>query len=152
MVKKGMEGNDKEVKKIKILIVDDSVTWRTLLARLLSQEPDIEVVGQAIDGHQAIEMTKRLLPDLILMDVVMPDMDGLETTRRIMIHHPTPIIILSAYSNSPEMNIVFNALTAGALDIISKGRESEDEEYKIMQEELVSKIRVLSRVKVQAGK
>lgn len=132
---------------IRVLVVDDSATWRILLTQLLSSEPDIEVVGQAVNGHQAIEMTTRLEPDLILMDVVMPDMDGVEVTRWIMDHHPTPIIMISAYSDFLNQDMVFNAMTAGALDVIAKGRESEDEGCKIMREELVSKIRVLSRVK-----
>jgi two-component system chemotaxis response regulator CheB len=105
---------------IRILIVDDSKTIRIILKELLDADPGMEVVGEAENGKDAIEMTRRLKPDLITMDVAMPVMDGLEATRCIMRAHPTPIIVVTAKSNYQEMNVAFEAMEAGALDVMAK--------------------------------
>ncbi len=105
---------------IRILIVDDSNTIRLILKELLDADPEIEVVGEAVNGLEAIDMTLRLKPDLITMDVAMPVMDGLEATRRIMAENPTPIIVVTAKSNFQEMNVAFEAMEAGALDVVAK--------------------------------
>jgi two-component system chemotaxis response regulator CheB len=132
---------------IRVLIVEDSMTARVLLARLLEEAPGIEVVGEAVDGHQAVEMATRLQPDLITMDVVMPDMSGVEATRRIMARRPTPILIVTAYADAPELNVVFEAMKAGALDVVAKpvgfGGEGEDEDEDWGQE-LVAKVTALA--------
>ena len=75
---------------IRVLVVEDSPTVRLQLVRLLEDDPEIEVVGQAEDGRRAVELVIGLQPDLITMDVVMPDMDGLEATRQIMAVGPRP--------------------------------------------------------------
>jgi len=105
---------------IRILIVDDSNTIRLILKELLVADPEIEVVGEAVNGLEAIDMTLRLKPDLITMDVAMPVMDGLEATRRIMRENPTPIIVVTAKSNFQEINVAFEAMEAGALDVVAK--------------------------------
>lgn len=105
---------------INVLVVEDSPTIRELLVNLLEQDPEIRVVGQAENGGKAVELAARLHPDLITMDIVMPDMNGLEATRMIMKTNPTAILIVTAHADSPELNVAFEALRAGALDIISK--------------------------------
>ena len=105
---------------IRILIVDDSNTIRLILKELLGADPEIEVVGEAVNGLEAIDMTRRFKPDLITMDVAMPVMDGLEATRRIMRENPTPIIVVTAKSNFQEMNVAFEAMEAGAVDMLAK--------------------------------
>ncbi len=105
---------------MRIMIVDDSNTIRTILRELLNQDPEIQVAGEAENGEEAIEMARRLKPDLITMDVAMPVMDGLEATRRIMLENPTPIIVVTAKSNFQEMNVAFEAMEAGALDVVAK--------------------------------
>ena len=105
---------------IRILIVDDSKTIRLILKELLDADPEMEVVGEAANGLEAIDMTCRLKPDLITMDVAMPVMDGLAATRRIMQENPTPIIVVTAKSNYQEMNVAFEAMEAGALDVLAK--------------------------------
>ncbi len=108
------------MKMTKVLVAEDSTTIRQCLVHLLNEDPEIEVVGEAVNGREAVEMTAKLTPDIITMDVVMPDMDGLEATNYIMEQKPTPILILSAYANSAEMNVVFEAMKAGALDVLAK--------------------------------
>lgn len=103
----------------RVLIVDDSITVRKAVAERL-QACGIEVVGEASCGNEALALTHRLRPDVILMDVVMPGIDGLAATRLIMEEVPTPIVILSAYSDSDEVFKTYDALTAGALEVCVK--------------------------------
>ena len=105
---------------IRVLVVEDSPTARLHLVRLLEDHPEIQVVGQATSGRQAVELVIELQPDLVTMDVVMPDMDGLEATRKIMARRPTPILIVTGHAGFSEMNIAFEALKAGALDVVAK--------------------------------
>jgi len=132
---------------IRVLIVEDSPTARALLVHLLEGDPEIQVVGQAIDGRQGVEMAARLRPDFILMDVVMPDMDGLEATRRIMAQRPTPILIVTAYADSPELNVAFEAMRAGALEVVDKPAGFGDKESDDWGRELVSKVKALADVR-----
>ncbi len=131
---------------IRVLIVEDSPTARQLLVYLLEEDPEIEVVGQAMNGRRAVEMAAQLQPDLITMDVVMPDMNGLEATRRIMAQRPTPILIVTAHADSPELNVAFEAMKAGALDVVAKPAGLGSEENGDWGQELVSKVKVLAGV------
>jgi two-component system chemotaxis response regulator CheB len=106
--------------KLKILIVDDSRTTRHLMVQLISMTSDMAVVGEADDGRQAIDLTAQLGPDVILMDVVMPQMDGLEATRRIMQTCPTPIVLVSSSLATLETDIAFRAIKAGALTVLPR--------------------------------
>jgi two-component system, chemotaxis family, protein-glutamate methylesterase/glutaminase len=134
---------------IRVLIVDDSNTIRMILKELLSADPEIEVVGEAVDGQVAIDMTRRMKPDLITMDVAMPVMDGLAATRAIMKEIPTPIIVVTAKSNFQEMNVAFEAMEAGALDVLAKpkgfGLEPPNWETEFLQ-----KVKSLVNVKPKA--
>jgi two-component system, chemotaxis family, protein-glutamate methylesterase/glutaminase len=129
---------------IRVLIVEDSPTWAKMLTVLLESDGEIEVVGQAASGRQAVEMAAGLRPDLITMDVVMPDMDGLEATRRIMAANPTPILIITAHENAPELKLVFNAMKAGALEVMNKCAVDDDDAWK---RELIIKIKTLAKVR-----
>ncbi len=105
---------------LRVLVVEDSDTIRELLVTLLEEDPDIEVVGQARNGTEAVAMTAELDPDVITMDVVMPDMNGLEATRRIMSERPKPIIFVTAHAESSDFDVVFEAMKAGALEVLGK--------------------------------
>ena len=103
---------------IRILLVDDQELIREGLTIILGALSDIEVVGQAADGQQAIELADRLQPDVILMDVRMPHVDGIEATRRIKDTHPTTqILILTTYN---EDELVFEGIRAGASGYLLK--------------------------------
>jgi two-component system chemotaxis response regulator CheB len=134
---------------IRVLIVEDSPTTALILQALLDGDPEIEVVGMAENGKEAVEMTRRLKPDLITMDVAMPVMDGLEATRQIMTHHPTSIIMVTAQADNRELNVVFEAMGAGALDVISKpeGFGLEPPEW---ESEFLLKVKELGKVEPQA--
>ena len=106
-------------KNIRLLIVDDSWILRRVLRGTLSQRDDIEIVGEATNGIEALEMILELAPDVILLDVEMPTMDGIMTLQHLMIHVPTPVIMLSALSKSGSTRC-FDALKYGAVDFVSK--------------------------------
>jgi NarL family two-component system response regulator LiaR len=104
--------------KTKILIVDDHPLMREALRAAVEDEPDIQVVGEACDGNKAIVMARELTPDVILMDLLMPDIDGLEATVTILAHQPQiKILVLTSLSNE---NKVVAAVQAGALGYITK--------------------------------
>jgi two-component system chemotaxis response regulator CheB len=134
--------------KLRVLIVEDSLTVRKHLSEVLSADPDIEVVAEAEDGRSAIEHCLRLRPDLITMDMMMPVMTGLAATEYIMAHCPTPILIVSASINRGELFKTYDALAAGAVDVIDKsggmGGDGEWERTFIKTAKLVAKIRVIT--------
>lgn len=136
---------------IKVLVVEDSPTARPLLVKVLEEDPEIKVAGQATGGHQAVEMAARLRPDLVTMDVVMPDMDGLEPTRRIMAQCPTPILFVTAHAYSQELNVVFEAMKAGALDIAAKPAGFGEHGSGDWNRDLVTKLKALASGRLRGG-
>ena len=104
---------------IRVLIADDSATSRHFLFKLLTEGGLIEVVGQATNGLEAVAMTRELKPDVITMDIVMPHMNGVEATAKIMGSYPTPIIIVSALEDVRRSTISMDALNNGALAILA---------------------------------
>ena len=87
--------------KIKILLVDDHTVLREGMRRLLENDKDFEVVGEASDGEEAVEIVSRLKPDVVLMDIVMPKINGIEATKRIkQISPETSVLILTAYDDT----------------------------------------------------
>jgi len=133
------------VSRLRVLIVDDSLTVRRRLAEAFAFEPTCEVVGEASDGQQAFEQCQRLRPDVVTMDLVMPKVDGLRATELIMAHCPTPIVVLSAAENRTEGLRTLEALAAGAVDAVDKPSGLLDARW---METLVSRVRVASRVRV----
>jgi two-component system chemotaxis response regulator CheB len=114
---------------IRVLIVDDSAVARFALRRMLASDSEIEVVGEARSGEQALRMVSSLQPDLVLMDITMEGMDGLAATRNLMQTSPRPVIIVSDHVGR-RANVGFEALQAGALEVIAKptARDVEDTE------------------------
>lgn len=103
---------------LRILVVDDSTLVRRLLRQLLESDPDVRVVGEAADGHEALAQVVALRPDLITLDVRMPSMDGVETTRQIKRASPrTQVVVLTSYHSDEH---IFPVLRAGALSYVLK--------------------------------
>jgi len=130
---------------IRVLVVEDSQVARRLLVAILQSAPDFQVVGTAENGIEAVQMTRQLQPDVIAMDVYMPEMDGLEATRRIMAEMPRPIVMVSASYNKNEHTLSFDALQAGALSILEKPTMYDTPE---IQNFMVDQLRLMSEVKV----
>lgn len=105
---------------IRVVVADDSRTARALLVALLEAEPSLTVVGEAADGAEALELTGRLRPSVVVMDIEMPRMDGFEATKRIMIEHPTPIVIVTARHDVHHVEVALQAMRAGALTVAAK--------------------------------
>jgi len=128
---------------IRVLVADDSELFRELLSRVVAAEPGFEVVAVAADGDAAATLARSLKPDVITMDLNMPDADGFSGIARIMAETPTPILVLTA---NREETVGFRALSLGALDIIEKPQASTDlDEYGQL---LRSRLRLLAGVKV----
>jgi two-component system chemotaxis response regulator CheB len=135
---------------IRVLIVDDSMTAQRTLSGALSGQRDIEVVGQAATGVEAVALAQKLKPTLITMDIRMPDMDGLTATEQIMALCPTRIVIVSSEVGASDQNLTFRALNAGALEVLPKPRLAAQRglSFGEFESELVSTVRAMAEVPV----
>lgn len=128
---------------IRVLVADDSELFRELLARVIGSDPGFEVVAVAADGNEAASHARSLKPDVITMDLNMPDADGFSGIARIMADTPTPILVLTA---NREETVGFRALSLGALDLLEKPQATTDlDDYGRL---LRSRLRLLAGVKV----
>jgi two-component system, chemotaxis family, protein-glutamate methylesterase/glutaminase len=131
---------------VSVLLVDDSLIALTIMARMLSTSPDIQVVGKARSGREALELIPRLQPAVICTDLHMPDMDGRELTQEIMDRFPRPILVVSAAVQSEDAHNVFRLLEAGAVDILPKPRGGLAADEPGVAQELIRKIKIISGV------
>ena len=109
--------NTADPKKTRVLVVDDSALARDIITMILSEDPGIEVVGQAENGQIAIDLVKALRPDLVTMDIMMPVLDGLTAIQEIMAYQPTPILVVTS---SGEAEVAYKAISSGALEVMQK--------------------------------
>ncbi len=133
---------------IRILIVEDSNVVALLLKAIFEKAPDMEVIGRASDGAEAVELNNTLRPDLITMDIRMPLMDGFEATRNIMADRAIPIVVISASVDDEEMRTTFRAIEEGALAVIEKPRGVLHEDFDKISTNLIETVRAMSEVKV----
>jgi two-component system, chemotaxis family, protein-glutamate methylesterase/glutaminase len=132
---------------LRVLVADDSASARLLLQGILDADPDLEVVGQATDGAEAVDLADRLQPDVITMDVAMPGVDGLEATRRIMAQGPRPIVLVSAVF-PPDIHNSFRALEAGAVTLLEKPHGPGSPAFAREAAELVATVKLMAGVKL----
>ena len=134
--------------RVRVVVVDDSLVAREMLCQILGSDPSIEVVGTARDGQAAVEMVASLKPDLVTMDIHMPRMDGLEATERIMAFHPTPILVVSSSVHGQGIGRAFDALSAGALEVVKKPEPADWAELERIGRDLIHRVKLLANVKV----
>ncbi len=125
---------------IRVLITDDSPLARELLKAVFDQDDEIRVIGEAVNGLEALEKTILLEPDLVTMDIHMPVMDGIEAIRQIMSAHPVPILVITS---SSDADTAYTAISKGALEVLPK-----PDVYSGYSKDILNKIKLLSKVKV----
>ena len=130
--------------RVRVLVVDDSALMRKLIPNILARDPDIEVVGTAMDGAFALKKVEELRPDVVTLDLEMPRMDGMETLRLIMRRAPLPVILFSTHSKEGAYS-TFKALALGAIDFVAKPREASAGHLDAIAEQLIEKIKVARR-------
>ncbi|MCP3942364.1 MAG: chemotaxis-specific protein-glutamate methyltransferase CheB [Desulfobacteraceae bacterium] len=136
--------------KIKVLVVDDNAFDRDIIAKILSNDRDIHVIGTAQNGRQALEKVLALKPDLVTMDICMPEMGGLEAIERIMAQTPVPILVISSIQKSV---IGYNAIAKGAMEVIPKtALTSKNAERVIQQIKMLAKVKTISHIRANRSK
>lgn len=133
--------------KIKVLVVDDASFMIKAVSEILNSDPDIEVVGSAKNGLQALEKIKELSPDVVTLDVDMPIMDGIRTTRHIMLECPVPVVMLSSlFSNGA---ITFEALRLGVVDFLPKPSGAISQDIHKAKQQIIDRIKMAIAVNIR---
>jgi len=134
-------------RKIRVLVVDDSAFVREFISSKLSEDEGIEVVGRAVDAYDARQKIETLRPDVMTLDINMPQLDGIEFLRQLMPKDPLPVVVVSSVSSR-----VFDALNAGAVDFVTKSSLRDDSEQRRFIVELTTKIKIASIAKIRQSK
>ncbi len=131
---------------IRVLVADDSLTVRRRIVEVLAAHPDFTVVAEAVDGAAAVALCQLHRPDVVTLDMMMPQMNGLQATEQIMAWCPTPILIVSSSTNRGALLKTYDALAAGAVDVLEKptGLEAEG----AWEKGLTDRLRLVARIKV----
>jgi two-component system chemotaxis response regulator CheB len=132
--------------KTRVLVAEDSLTMRRRLCEVIASDPELELVGEAEDGKAAIGLCQSLKPDVMTLDMMMPVMSGLATTEYVMAFCPTPILIVSASINRGELFKTYEALSAGAVDVLEKPRGTEPEGE--WERAFLSTLKLVARIRV----
>lgn len=132
---------------LRVLLAEDSPTQRQLLVHVLRSDPEIELVGQAAQGAEAILLAEQLRPDVIVMDIRMPEVDGFEATKRIMRTVPTPILIVTSNFDARELAISLQALRAGAVHVVPKPLSLDHPDHDSNAAAFVRAVKAVARVK-----
>ncbi len=133
---------------IRILVADASPIARRILLDAFSEDPEVVVIGEAGDGSGVIAMTRQLRPDIVVMDIDMPSMNGFGVTKQIMIEMPTPIVIVSAAPSARQVELSMLALRAGALTVLPKLTTPMTGAHREERQRFVAAIKAMAQVKV----
>jgi two-component system chemotaxis response regulator CheB len=135
---------------IRVLVVDDSAFMRRVISEAVAAEPDMEVAGVATNGLDALLKVERVQPDVVTLDVEMPEMDGLTALRHLMARYPRPVVMLSSMTQAGTVTTI-RALTIGAVDFVAKPSGSISLDFHRVREELIHKIRVAAGARIGQG-
>ena len=141
------ERSESKSESIRVLIVDDSKTAREAIAAILTNDPAIQIVGQAADGVAGVVLTAELKPDVITMDINMPKLNGYEATKQIMAQNPTPIVVVSSVTEEQMVHEGLNILLVGALEIVQKPGNLTAQNMETIRAELIAKVKSVSQIK-----
>jgi two-component system chemotaxis response regulator CheB len=133
---------------ISVLIVDDSPTVLHYLSALVSADPEMTVIGTAVNGLDAVDQVKRLTPDVVIMDIEMPELDGIAATRKIMVESPVPIVICSTAMDHDSIEMSYRAIEAGALAAVAKPKGPGAPGAQETVKRLLRQVKLMSAVKV----
>jgi two-component system chemotaxis response regulator CheB len=133
---------------IRVLVVDDSPTMADAVSALLTDDPRIEVVGRANTGSRAVTLARLLRPDVITMDLLMPDLDGPAAIAAIMAEAPARILVVSAVADQRNLDVCFQAMSAGALELIGKPSVTSGEELRRWGRQLAESVCLMAEVPV----
>ncbi len=141
--------NVEPAEKLKVVVVDDSKLIRKVLAEIIDSSPALELVGEAADGHEALDLITSLRPHVVTLDINMPRMDGLSTLKHIMIRCPTPTIMISSLTKEGARE-TFDALKYGAIDFLPKPSQSGEKDLQQQKDEILQKIELASAVQLES--
>src|SRR5947209_19516108 len=133
---------------IRVLVVDDSAFMRRVIADAIASQPDMEVAGVAHNGLDALLKVEQLQPDVVTLDVEMPDMDGLTALRHLMARYPRPVVMLSSQTQHGAATTL-RALTIGAVDFVGKPSGSISLDFHKVREDLLQKVRIAAPARVR---
>lgn len=134
--------------RVRVLVVEDSLVVRILLTHIIARDPRLELAGAVESGEAALAAIETLRPDVISMDIRLPGIDGLETTRRIMASRPTPIVVIADSVEDSSLKISMNALRAGALSVVEKPVATTNDGYEAVAGEICTQLRIMAAVPV----
>jgi two-component system chemotaxis response regulator CheB len=135
---------------IRVLVVDDSAFMRRVVGEAVSSQADMQLVGTAMNGLDALLKVEQLQPDVVTLDVEMPEMDGLTALRHLMTRYPRPVVMLSSLTQQGAVTTL-RALAIGAVDFVAKPSGSISLDFHRVREELLAKVRVAATARVQKG-
>lgn len=130
---------------IRVVVVDDSTFMRKLISDIINSDPELEVVGTAADGHELLDNLPKFKPDVITLDISMPNMDGLTTLKHIMDENPIPVVMISAISDDET---TFAALDLGAVDFIAKTAGIISVDLNKKKEVILEKIKIAAKAQL----
>lgn len=130
--------------KIRLLVVDDTKFMRKALREIFEKDDELEVVGTAKDGKDALDQIPKLKPDVVTMDIDMPTMDGLTSLKHIMMKFPVPVVVISALADNPDIN--FESWRLGSVEFIKKPSGSVSDDIAKQKNELIARVKKTARV------